>query len=143
MCIRDSLCTRRCPFCDVGHGKPLPPDVNEPANLADSVARLRLRYVVITSVDRDDLRDGGCLLYTSVSSGQELASQAADQRLDPASLTKLMTAYLTFAALRQGTIKIDQAVPVSQKAWKTGGSRMFIQVGTQVKVCLLYTSRCV
>jgi D-alanyl-D-alanine carboxypeptidase (penicillin-binding protein 5/6) len=66
--------------------------------------------------------------------GQELAAQAPEQRLEPASLTKLMTAYLSFAAIKQGTIKLDQAVPVSQKAWKTGGSRMFIQVGTQVKV---------
>lgn len=57
--ILGDICTRRCPFCDVGHGKPLPPDPNEPANLADSVANLKLRYVVITSVDRDDLRDGG------------------------------------------------------------------------------------
>jgi lipoic acid synthetase len=57
--ILGDICTRRCPFCDVGHGKPLPPDVDEPAKLADSVARLKLRYVVITSVDRDDLRDGG------------------------------------------------------------------------------------
>lgn len=73
------------------------------------------------------------LLVESVS-GQELAGQAADQRLEPASLTKLMTAYLSFAAIRQGTIKLDQTVPVSQKAWKTGGSRMFIQVGTEVKV---------
>jgi D-alanyl-D-alanine carboxypeptidase (penicillin-binding protein 5/6) len=73
-------------------------------------------------------------LLLEVASGQELAAQAPDQRLDPASLTKLMTAYLSFAAIRQGTIKLDQTVPVSQKAWKTGGSRMFIQVGTQVKV---------
>ena len=57
--ILGDICTRRCPFCDVGHGKPLPPDAEEPANLADSVAHLKLRYVVITSVDRDDLRDGG------------------------------------------------------------------------------------
>ncbi len=57
--ILGDLCTRRCPFCDVGHGKPLPPDVNEPANLARSIALLKLKYVVITSVDRDDLRDGG------------------------------------------------------------------------------------
>lgn len=67
------------------------------------------------------------------ASGQELASQAADQRLEPASLTKLMTAYLAFAALKQGTVKVDQLVPVSEKAWKTGGSRMFIQIGTQVR----------
>ncbi len=57
--ILGSLCTRRCPFCDVAHGKPLPPDPAEPANLARTIAALRLRYVVITSVDRDDLRDGG------------------------------------------------------------------------------------
>ena len=53
--ILGDICTRRCPFCDVGHGKPLPPDTEEPANLADSVAHLKLRYVVITSVDRDVL----------------------------------------------------------------------------------------
>jgi len=52
-------CTRRCPFCDVGHGRPDPLDVNEPENLAKTIAALKLNYVVITSVDRDDLRDGG------------------------------------------------------------------------------------
>lgn len=57
--ILGDLCTRRCPFCDVAHGKPLPPDVDEPANLARTIAQLQLKYVVITSVDRDDLRDGG------------------------------------------------------------------------------------
>ena len=57
--ILGDICTRRCPFCDVGHGKPLPPDAEEAANLASSVAHLKLNYVVITSVDRDDLRDGG------------------------------------------------------------------------------------
>lgn len=73
-------------------------------------------------------------LLVETASGQDLASQSPDERLEPASLTKLMTAYLSFAAIRQGTIKLDQTVPVSQKAWKTGGSRMFIQVGTEVKV---------
>lgn len=57
--IMGDLCTRRCPFCDVGHGKPLPLDVDEPVNLAKTIAALKLNYVVITSVDRDDLRDGG------------------------------------------------------------------------------------
>ncbi|PKO71674.1 MAG: lipoyl synthase [Betaproteobacteria bacterium HGW-Betaproteobacteria-14] len=57
--ILGDLCTRRCPFCDVGHGKPLPPDAQEPAHLAQTVAAMQLNYVVITSVDRDDLRDGG------------------------------------------------------------------------------------
>ena len=73
-------------------------------------------------------------LLLDMSSGQELAAQAPDERLEPASLTKLMTAYLTFAALKQGTLKLDQEVLISRKAWKTGGSRMFIQVGSEVKV---------
>ncbi len=57
--IMGDLCTRRCPFCDVGHGRPLPLDQDEPRHLAETIARLKLKYVVITSVDRDDLRDGG------------------------------------------------------------------------------------
>jgi lipoic acid synthetase len=64
--ILGDICTRRCPFCDVGHGKPLPPDVDEPRHLAESVANLKLRYVVITSVDRDDLRDGGAQHFVDV-----------------------------------------------------------------------------
>ncbi|MDP9044936.1 MAG: lipoyl synthase [Pseudomonadota bacterium] len=57
--IMGDKCTRRCPFCDVGHGRPDPLDPEEPANLAKTIAALKLSYVVITSVDRDDLRDGG------------------------------------------------------------------------------------
>lgn len=57
--ILGDICTRRCPFCDVSHGKPLPPDTQEPENLGRTIAQMRLNYVVITSVDRDDLRDGG------------------------------------------------------------------------------------
>ncbi len=57
--IMGDKCTRRCPFCDVGHGRPDPLDVDEPLNLAKTIAALKLSYVVITSVDRDDLRDGG------------------------------------------------------------------------------------
>ena len=63
--IMGDKCTRRCPFCDVGHGRPDPLDVNEPDNLAKTIAELRLKYVVITSVDRDDLRDGGAAHYVS------------------------------------------------------------------------------
>ncbi len=68
--IMGDKCTRRCPFCDVGHGRPDPLDLAEPLNLARTVAALRLNYVVITSVDRDDLRDGGaqhfidCIMQT-------------------------------------------------------------------------------
>lgn len=57
--ILGDLCTRRCPFCDVAHGHPAAPDKNEPVNLAETIADMKLSYVVITSVDRDDLRDGG------------------------------------------------------------------------------------
>ena len=57
--IHGDLCTRRCPFCDVAHGRPQPPAADEPSNLAKTIAALKLRYVVITSVDRDDLRDAG------------------------------------------------------------------------------------
>ncbi len=57
--IMGDICTRRCPFCDVGHGRPNPLDENEPAHLAQTIAAMKLSYVVITSVDRDDLRDGG------------------------------------------------------------------------------------
>ena len=57
--IMGDKCTRRCPFCDVGHGRPDPLDADEPRHLAQTIAALQLRYVVITSVDRDDLRDGG------------------------------------------------------------------------------------
>ena len=57
--ILGDICTRRCPFCDVAHGRPLAPDAQEPRHLAETIAALKLGYVVITSVDRDDLRDGG------------------------------------------------------------------------------------
>jgi len=57
--ILGDICTRRCPFCDVAHGRPLAPDAAEPRHLAETIERLKLSYVVITSVDRDDLRDGG------------------------------------------------------------------------------------
>jgi len=57
--ILGDICTRRCPFCDVAHGRPLAPEAEEPRHLAETIARLGLQYVVITSVDRDDLKDGG------------------------------------------------------------------------------------
>lgn len=63
--IMGDKCTRRCSFCDVGHGRPDPLDPNEPDNLADTVYRMKLKYVVITSVDRDDLRDGGASHFTA------------------------------------------------------------------------------
>jgi len=62
--IMGRLCTRRCPFCDVAHGRPLPLDPEEPIQLASAIAQMKLKFVVITSVDRDDLRDGGAAHFT-------------------------------------------------------------------------------
>jgi serine-type D-Ala-D-Ala carboxypeptidase (penicillin-binding protein 5/6) len=73
-------------------------------------------------------------LLLEMGSGQVLTAEKPDERLEPASLTKLMTAYLTFAALQKKTITLEQSLPVSQKAWKTGGSKMFVRVDTQVPV---------
>ena len=73
------------------------------------------------------------ILYDSAS-GQELASAQPDERVEPASLTKLMTVYLTFAALKQGTLKPEQAIPVSERAWRAPGSRMFIEPNKAVTV---------
>jgi D-alanyl-D-alanine carboxypeptidase (penicillin-binding protein 5/6) len=73
-------------------------------------------------------------LLLDTGSGQLLASFKPDERIEPASLTKLMTAYLAFAALKQKTITLGQTVPVSEKAWKTGGSRMFIEPKKPVTV---------
>ena len=73
-------------------------------------------------------------LLLEMGSGQVLTAEKPDERLEPASLTKLMTAYLTFAALQKKTITLEQSLPVSEKAWKTGGSKMFVRVDTQVPV---------
>lgn len=82
--ILGDICTRRCPFCDVGHGQPLPPDPNEPRELAESVATLKLKYVVITSVDRDDLRDGGAQHFVDViSNTRELSPTTTIETLVP------------------------------------------------------------
>src|SRR5574343_429923 len=73
-------------------------------------------------------------LLMDYGSGQVLASQNPDERIEPASLTKLMTAYLTFSAVKGGSLTLDQVIPVSEKAWKTSGSRMFVQPGRPVTV---------
>jgi lipoic acid synthetase len=74
---------RRCPFCDVGHGRPDPLDADEPLNLAKTIAALKLRYVVITSVDRDDLRDGGAGHFVDcIRSVRELVAADADRDPD-------------------------------------------------------------
>src|SRR3954468_7317569 len=74
--ILGDICTRRCPFCDVGHGRPLAPDADEPRHLAETIAKLKLRYVVITSVDRDDLKDGGAQHFVDCIQAVRKASPA-------------------------------------------------------------------
>ena len=82
--ILGDLCTRRCPFCDVGHGKPLPPNPEEPEQLAQTIAALRLKYVVITSVDRDDLKDGGARHFADcISRVRERSPQTVIEVLVP------------------------------------------------------------
>ena len=73
-------------------------------------------------------------LLLDMHSGQVLASKNADQRLPPASLTKIMTAYIVFQSLQQGSLKLNDRVKISKKAWRTPGSRMFIEVNSQVTV---------
>ena len=82
--IMGDKCTRRCPFCDVGHGRPDPLDVDEPAHLAKTIAALKLKYVVITSVDRDDLRDGGAGHYAEcIRATREASPQTQIEVLVP------------------------------------------------------------
>ncbi len=78
--IMGDKCTRRCPFCDVGHGRPDPLDADEPVNLAKTIAALKLQYVVITSVDRDDLRDGGAAHF--VDCIQQVRAMSPQTRIE-------------------------------------------------------------
>jgi lipoic acid synthetase len=82
--ILGDICTRRCPFCDVGHGRPLAPDAEEPRHLAETIAALKLSYVVITSVDRDDLKDGGAAHFVDcISSVRKASPQTTIEILVP------------------------------------------------------------
>lgn len=97
--ILGDLCTRRCPFCDVGHGKPVPPDPSEPRHLAESVAAMGLSYVVITSVDRDDLRDGGAQHFVDcIGAVQELSPATRIEVLVPDFRGRLEVALDVFRA---------------------------------------------
>jgi lipoic acid synthetase len=97
--VLGDLCTRRCPFCDVAHGRPQAPDAAEPAHLAETVARLRLAYVVITSVDRDDLRDGGAAHFAAcIRAVRERSPQTRIEVLTPDFRGRLDTALDRLAA---------------------------------------------
>jgi len=82
--ILGDICTRRCPFCDVAHGRPLAPDAEEPQHLAQTISLLGLSYVVITSVDRDDLRDGGAQHFVDcISATRKQSPQTTIEVLVP------------------------------------------------------------
>ncbi|MDF7675566.1 lipoyl synthase [Neisseriaceae bacterium ESL0693] len=96
--IMGDICTRRCPFCDVGHGRPNPLDPQEPRHLADSVRAMNLRYVVITSVDRDDLRDGGAQHFADcITAIRETSPQTQIEVLVPDFRGRLDTALAILA----------------------------------------------
>jgi lipoic acid synthetase len=97
--IMGDKCTRRCPFCDVGHGRPDPLDLDEPMNLAKTIAALKLSYVVITSVDRDDLRDGGAQHFVDcITKTTELSPNTSIEVLVPDFRGRLEKALEIFAA---------------------------------------------
>ena len=97
--IMGDKCTRRCPFCDVGHGRPDPLDVDEPQNLAKTIAALKLSYVVITSVDRDDLRDGGAQHFVEcITKTKELSPDTRIEVLVPDFRGRLEKALDIFSA---------------------------------------------
>ena len=96
--IMGDKCTRRCPFCDVGHGRPDPLDTDEPENLAKTIAALKLNYVVITSVDRDDLRDGGAAHFVQcIQRTHELSPTTKVEVLVPDFRGRLDKALTVFA----------------------------------------------
>jgi lipoyl synthase len=99
--VMGDKCTRRCPFCDVGHGRPDPLDVDEPRNLAQTIAALQLSYVVITSVDRDDLKDGGAQHFVDCI--------RATRELSPA--TKIEVLVPDFRGRLDRALAILEAVP--------------------------------
>ncbi len=101
--IMGDICTRRCPFCDVAHGKPNALDANEPINLAKTIHKLSLKYVVITSVDRDDLRDGGAEHFSACV--QAIREQSPD--------TKIEVLVPDFRGRMEKAVSILQATPVN------------------------------
>ena len=117
--ILGAICTRRCPFCDVAHGRPIAPDANEPEKLAQTIADMALRYVVITSVDRDDLRDGGAQHFADCISAIRAKSP---------------------------NIKIETLVPDFRgrmtARWRSSPPRRRTCLTTTWKTCRAYTARC-
>jgi lipoic acid synthetase len=121
--ILGDICTRRCPFCDVAHGRPLAPDADEPRHLAETIAQLALRYVVITSVDRDDLRDGGAQHFVAcISEIRETSPATTIETLVPDFRGRLDRALEILAAAPPDVMNHNlETVPRLYKQARPGG----------------------
>src|ERR1043165_5358714 len=124
--ILGDICTRRCPFCDVAHGRPLAPDAEEPRHLAETIAALKLKYVVVTSVDRDDLKDGGAAHFVSCISEIRAASpQTTLEVLVPDFRGRLDRALQILAAAPPDVMNHNlETVPRLYKQARPGGDYM-------------------
>jgi len=124
--ILGDICTRRCPFCDVAHGRPLPPDADEPRHLAETIARLKLKYVVVTSVDRDDLKDGGARHFVEcISAIRKISPQTTIEVLVPDFRGRLDRALEVLAAAPPDVMNHNlETVPRLYKQARPGGDYM-------------------
>jgi len=122
--ILGDICTRRCPFCDVAHGRPLAPDAQEPRHLAETIARLNLSYVVVTSVDRDDLKDGGAQHFAAcISLIREVSPRTQIEILVPDFRGRLEHALGILAAAPPDVMNHNlETVPRLYKRARPGGS---------------------
>ena len=120
--IMGRLCTRRCPFCDVAHGRPNPLDPQEPENLARALAAMKLKFVVITSVDRDDLRDGGAAHFVAcIEAVRQHTPQTSIEILVPDFRGRLAVALDTFAQALPDVFNHNlETVPRLYKAARPG-----------------------
>ena len=121
--ILGDICTRRCPFCDVAHGRPLAPDAEEPRHLAETIALLRLKYVVITSVDRDDLKDGGAAHFVAcISEVRKTSPQTTIEVLVPDFRGRLERALEVLGAATPDVMNHNlETVPRLYKRARPGG----------------------
>ncbi|HYR36381.1 MAG TPA: lipoyl synthase [Burkholderiales bacterium] len=121
--ILGDICTRRCPFCDVAHGRPIAPDADEPRHLAETIAQLALRYVVITSVDRDDLRDGGAQHFVDcIRAVREMSPRTTIEVLVPDFRGRLDRALEILAAAPPDVMNHNlETVPRLYKQARPGG----------------------
>ena len=122
--ILGDICTRRCPFCDVAHGRPLAPDAAEPEHLAQTIAMLALSYVVVTSVDRDDLKDGGAQHFVDcISSIRRTSPATTIEVLVPDFRGRLERALEILAAAPPDVMNHNlETVPRLYKRARPGGS---------------------